>query len=109
MKMIVKAAVFGVFAAAATGTYAQATPEMQRLSDCNALANQQKVMKFSERKPFVDACMRGETPKKTAAAKKPTKTAAAKQEKTHVCNKQASDRKLKGDDRKKYMNQCMKA
>jgi psiF repeat-containing protein len=108
MKMILKAAVFGVFAAASSA-YAQPTPEMQRLSDCNALANQQKVMRYSERKPFVDACMRGETPKKVAASKKPTKTTSAKQEKNQVCNKHASDRKLKGDDRKKYMNQCMKA
>jgi hypothetical protein len=110
MKMILKVAVLGVLAAATAGAYAQATPEMQRLSDCNALANQQKVMKYSARKPFVDACMRGETPKKTvSASKKATKTASAKHDKAQVCGKQASDRKLKGDDRKKYLNQCMKA
>jgi hypothetical protein len=110
MKMIVKALVFGALAAA-TSAYAQPTPEQQRLSDCNAEANKQKVMRMSERKPFVDACMRGETPKKAAAvkAKKTTKTASAKQDKSQACNKQASDRKLKGDDRKKYLNQCMKA
>jgi hypothetical protein len=108
MKTIAKVVVLGAFAFA-TSAYAQPTPEQQRLSDCNAEANKQKVLKFSERKPFVDACMRGQTPKKAAASKKPTKTASAKQEKTQVCNKQASDRKLKGDDRKKYMNQCMKA
>lgn len=104
MKGIMAAVVLGLFAVTA---YAQEgpTPEQMRLSECNAQANKQKVMKFSERKAFVDACVRGETPKKAAAPKKAT----AKQDKTKACNKQAADKKLKGDERKKFVNQCMKA
>ena len=108
MKGIMAAVVLGLFAVTAHAQEGP-TPQQQLASDCNAEANKQKVMKFSERKPFVDACMRGETPKKAAVSKKATRTASAKQEKTQACNKQASDRKLKGDDRKKYLNQCMKA
>jgi psiF repeat-containing protein len=103
VKMILKAAVIGVFAAAAAGAYAQATPEMQQLSDCNAQANKARIMKGAERKAFVDACMRGETPKKPVAAK------TAKQDKTKACTKQAADKKLKGDERKKFMSRCTKA
>jgi psiF repeat len=107
MKGILAAVVMGLFAVTA---YAQEgpTPEQMRLSECNAQANKQKVMKFSDRKAFVDACMRGETPKKAAAAPAPKK-ASAKQDKTKACNKQAQDKKLKGDERKKFVNQCMKA
>jgi psiF repeat len=107
MKGIMAAVVLGLFAAAAQAQEGP-TPEQVRMSNCNAEANKQKVMRFGERKTFVDACMRGETPKKMAAKPAPKK-AVAKQDKSQVCNKQASDRKLKGDDRKKYMNTCMKA
>ena len=108
MKAIMAAIVAGLFVVTA---HAQdgPTPEQQRLSDCNALANKEKVYRFSDRKPFVDACMRGEKPTKTAAKKAEPRKTAAKQDKSQVCSKQASDRKLKGDDRKKYMNQCTKA
>jgi entry exclusion lipoprotein TrbK len=98
-----------VAALLAGSAHAQPTPEQQMQSDCNALANKEKIYKFSERKPFVDACLRGEKPKKVAATKKDTKKVAAKHDRTQVCSKQAGDRKLKGDDRKKFMNQCMKA
>jgi psiF repeat-containing protein len=104
MKAIMAAVCAGLFAAAAHAQEGP-TPEQTRMSECNAQANKQKVMKFSDRKAFVDACMRGETPKKPAAPKKAT----AKQDKTKACNKQAANKKLKGDERKKFVNQCMKA
>ena len=105
MKTIVAAVVLGLSAIAA---HAQdgPTPEQQALSDCNAQANKQKVYKASERKAFVDACMRGETPKKAAAPA--AKKAVAKQDRSKLCGKQADDRRLKGDDRRKYMSQCTK-
>jgi len=105
MQKIVAAVVLGLSAFAAHGQEGP-TPQQQLASDCNAQANKQKVMKMSQRKSFVDACMRGQTPKR-AAAPTPRK-AVAKQDKSKLCGKQANDRKLKGDDRKKYMNQCTK-
>ncbi|MCC6748365.1 MAG: phosphate starvation-inducible protein PsiF [Deltaproteobacteria bacterium] len=40
-----------------------------------------------------------------AAEKKPN----AQQEKMKACNKEATDKKLKGDERKKFMSECLKA
>jgi hypothetical protein len=33
----------------------------------------------------------------------------AQQERMRGCNKQASDKKLKGDERKKFMSECLKS
>ena len=48
-----------------------------------------------------------ETPAK--AKKEPTEKQKAQQEKMKSCSKDASDKKLKGDERKKFMSECMKA
>jgi hypothetical protein len=104
MKAIIAAAVLGLFTA--TAAYAQdPTPEQNRMRDCNALANQKKVMKPKDRESFLSRCMKGEPEKKAAAEKKAT---TAQQDKMKSCNKQASDKKLKGDERKKFVNQCLK-
>ncbi len=105
MRTLVTALVLGLSAVAAHAQEGP-TPQQQLASDCNAQANKQKVMKLNERKAFVDACMRGETPKRAAAPA--AKKAVAKQDKSKLCGKQADDRKLKGDERKKYMSQCTK-
>jgi psiF repeat-containing protein len=114
MRTILATVILGLSAIAAHAQEGP-TPQQQLASDCNAQANKQKVLKFSDRKAFIDACMRGETPKKAAAKAAPKKAAAnqdkaaAKREKSKACGKQADDRKLKGDERKKYMSQCAKA
>ena len=41
-------------------------------------------------------------------AKKPTAAQKEQQDKMKACNKQASDKKMKGDDRKKFMSGCLK-
>jgi len=105
VRTLVTALVLGLSAVAAHAQEGP-TPQQQLASDCNAQANKQKVMKLNERKAFVDACMRGETPKRAAAPA--AKKAVAKQDKSKLCGKQADDRKLKGDERKKYMSQCTK-
>jgi Ni/Co efflux regulator RcnB len=47
---------------------------------------------------------------KSAKAKKaPTEKQKAQQEKMKSCSKEASGKKLKGDERKKFMSGCMKA
>jgi hypothetical protein len=110
MKTILAAAVLALFAVSA---YAQEgpTPQQQLSSDCNGQANKQKL-KGPGRKSYVDACMKGQTPppaKKAASKKADAKKSTAQQEKMKNCNKQAGDRKLKGDDRKKFVSQCRKA
>ena len=47
--------------------------------------------------------------KKKAPKKEPSEKQKAQQEKMKSCSKDASDKKLKGDDRKKFMSGCMSA
>jgi hypothetical protein len=47
--------------------------------------------------------------KSVKAKKEPTEKQKAQQEKMKSCSKDASDKKLKGDERKKFMSGCMKA
>jgi len=46
--------------------------------------------------------------KKDAPKKEPTAAQKKQQERMKECNAQAADRKLKGDDRKKFMSGCLK-
>jgi psiF repeat len=41
-------------------------------------------------------------------AKAPTEAQKMQQERMTACNKQAGEKKLKGDERKKFMNTCLK-
>ena len=41
-------------------------------------------------------------------AKAPTEAQKKQQERMTACNKQAGEKKLKGDERKKFMNTCLK-
>ncbi len=43
-----------------------------------------------------------------AKGKAPTEAQKKQQERMSACNKQAGDKKLKGDDRKKFMSGCLK-
>jgi hypothetical protein len=42
------------------------------------------------------------------AKKEPTEAQKKQQERMKGCNKQAGDKKLKGDERKKFMSECLK-
>ena len=46
--------------------------------------------------------------KKKAPKKEPSEKQKAQQQKMKDCTKQAGDKKLKGDERKKFMSGCMK-
>jgi psiF repeat-containing protein len=41
-------------------------------------------------------------------SKAPTEAQKKQQERMSACNKQAGEKKLKGDERKKFMNSCLK-
>ena len=43
-----------------------------------------------------------------AEKKEPTAKQKAQQERMKNCNDKAGDKKLKGDDRKKFMSECLK-
>lgn len=46
--------------------------------------------------------------KKDAPKKEPTAAQKKQQERMKECNAQADDKKMKGDDRKKFMSSCLK-
>ena len=46
--------------------------------------------------------------KKAAAKKEPSERQKAHQQRMKDCSKQAGDKQLKGDDRKKFMSGCLK-
>lgn len=48
------------------------------------------------------------TEKPAKAKKEPSEKQKAQQQKMKTCNEQASNKKLKGDERKKFVSTCMK-
>lgn len=69
----------------------------ERLKDCNAQAGEKKG---DERQKFMGACMK-------AAKKAGDDKKKAQQSRTGACNKKADGKKLKGDDRKGFMKECL--
>lgn len=85
--------------------------QQEKMKNCNKEAKE-KALKGDERKVFMKKCLSGKTssaPATTTAT--PPATAAApptQQEKMKACNKDAKDKALKGDERKKFMSDCLK-
>ncbi|GAB1394648.1 PsiF family protein [Rhodocyclaceae bacterium] len=75
-----------------------ATPQQQRMRDCNKDA---AGMKGDERKGFMKQCLGG----KQAAAKD---ARSVQQEKMKTCNANAATKGLKGPERKAFMSDCLK-
>lgn len=98
---------------------AQGTPQQSRMAQCNKEA----VGKTGEaRKAFMKECLAGKTvaaaesakpaAKAEAKANKPAAAPARKltpqQEKMSVCSKDAKAKGLKGEERKKFMSECLR-
>jgi hypothetical protein len=112
--MLVLAALAAATALAATAADApkkQLTPQQQRMSDC---AHESKGMKGDAHKKFMSECLKSkDSPADVKAAMgKPAAPATSakqtQQEKMKTCNAEAGQKKLKGDDRKKFMSDCLK-
>jgi competence protein ComEA len=102
---------------AATAPAAKAdTAQQDKMKDCNAQAGK-KELKGDERKAFMKSCLSAKPDKKdekagkkeTKAETKEEKKLTPRQQKMKDCNAQAGDKKLVGDDRKKFMNTCLSA
>lgn len=104
-KLIVLACVGMLFAVSAP---AFAGAQQEKMKSCNKEAKE-KALKGDERKAFMKECLG----KKTEAAPAEKVGAAvdkkaAQQEKMKSCNKEAKEKALKGDERKKFMSSCLK-
>ncbi len=101
------------------------TPQQQRMGEC---AHEGKGKKGDEYKQFMKTCLKSKkdavaaapaakpaapaakTPAAAASAAAPKQTAATSQkDKMKTCNAQAKDKSLKGDARKSFMSDCLKA
>ncbi|MHB1668161.1 MAG: PsiF family protein [Thiomonas sp.] len=95
-----------------------ATAQTSKMATCNADAKT-KALKGEDRKKFMKECLSAKAaePSKMAEEKKAMPAAAAhegkkltvQQEKMVACNKDAKTKALKGDDRKKFMKECLSA
>jgi hypothetical protein len=87
------------------------TPQQNKMASCNKDAGEKKL-KGDERKAFMKDCL---SAKPAAAASAPAAAPAAaasgkkgtQQDKMKNCNKDAGDKKLKGDERKAFMKDCL--
>ena len=127
-----KGVVLSTFAVALVAAFspadAWANPQHERMKRCSQEAKQ-KVLKGDDRKQFMSACLKGkhdgvETPAKAggtadkrAAQTKPAPVAALAQDNASPagqkdrmkgCNRQATEKTLKGDARKAFMAECLK-
>jgi hypothetical protein len=91
-----------------TGKTDGKTAQQEKMKTCNADADKDKL-KGDARKKFMSDCLKGGSA--TAAAEPPKAEPPKKetqQEKMKSCNALADKDKLKGDDRKKFMSDCLK-
>jgi len=105
-------------AAPPEGAQKPVTPQQQRMRDCNVQA---QGMKGQERKDFMKQCLSGKQAENKAAReerreevreeRKAERSAAqsSQQERMKACNVEAGARELKGDARKAFMSECLKA
>jgi psiF repeat-containing protein len=108
--------------AAVTIPAAVAGTQQERMTQCNADAKT-KNLSGDARKAFMSTCLSGKneaatpaspaTPAKpatkaTAAAPATPAASATQQDKMTACNKEASGKGLKGDERKTFMSSCLK-
>jgi hypothetical protein len=87
------------------------TPQQNKMASCNKDAGDKKL-KGDERKAFMKDCLSAK-PAAAASAPAAAPVAAAsgkkgaQQDKMKNCNKDAGDKKLKGDERKAFMKDCL--
>jgi hypothetical protein len=83
--------------------------QQSKMGDCNKEAKEKKLA-GEARKKFMSSCLKGGDAAPAAAA--PAAKAAGKpteqKQKMGYCNKEAGAKKLKGEERKKFMSECLK-
>ncbi len=80
--------------------FAIAAPAKQsKIAACNAQANDKGLEegRGDERPAFMKECL----------SAKPTKTGGTQKNKMKTCNKEAGEKSLKGNERKKFMSACL--
>lgn len=119
MKRFALATTSLILAATLTAPAALAGTQQERMTRCNADAKTQNLS-GEPRKAFMKECLSGKTggatpatpatPAGPGAKATPATPAepATQQDKMTACNKEASGKSLKGDERKAFMSTCLK-
>ena len=84
--------------------------QQEKMKSCNKEAKA-KALKGDERKAFMKSCLSGKASTAPATAKAAPAAAskpATQQDKMKACNAEAKTKALKGDERKKFMSDCLK-
>jgi hypothetical protein len=89
------AALFAAAVCVAPAYAQQLTEQQKRMQQCNADAKKQQFKDNDARQAYMSSCLKGGG------------TPMTQQEKMTACNKQASDKAMKGDDRKAFMSKCL--
>ncbi|MEN6628960.1 MAG: PsiF family protein [Sulfuricella sp.] len=86
------------------------TAQQNKMGACNKEAGE-KALKGDERKKFMSDCLKAKAPEPAKEAAAPMKEEAPKEKLTPMatCNKAAGEKAIKGDVRKKFMSDCLKA
>ena len=110
MKNLIALACLSIVFVVSTPAFAGA--QQEKMKGCNKEA---KGMKGDERKAFMSKCLKKDYTLKAGAAstvateEKATASAApTQQNKMKTCNADAKTKALVGDDRKKFMSECLK-
>ena len=95
MKKVILGVAVSLFAASLAPAAFAAGAQQNKMKECNASAGE---LKGDERKAHMKECL----------SAKPANKGSTQQEKMKSCNKEAGEKALKGDDRKKFMSGCLK-
>ncbi|NWG39573.1 MAG: phosphate starvation-inducible protein PsiF [Hydrogenophilaceae bacterium] len=93
------ALIFSALFAFVTAPVMADTAQQARMKECNVQA---KGKTGDERKKFMSACLKGDSPAATTSGKAPT----PQQQRMKVCNTEAKGKT--GDERKTFMSACLK-
>jgi len=100
------AAASALAAGAADAPKKPLTPQQQRMGDCS---HESKGMKGDEHKKFMSECLKSkDSPAEVKAAMAGAGAKPSQQDKMKTCNAEAGGKKLKGEERKKFMSDCLK-
>ena len=108
MKKMIMLACMGLMLAASA--IAVAGPQQEKMKMCNKDAAE-KALKGDERKAFMKDCLskKAEAPaggKQAEAA--PGAKGPSQRQKMSACNQSAKEKSLQGDERKKFVSECLK-
>ena len=110
IRVIVCTAAFGVFGASAAIESGKPASQHERFAAC---AHESKGLKGDAHQDFMSECLKGHDAEaselKRDAPRKTTADASFQQSKMKICNDEAREKNLHGDERRAFMANCLKS